>query len=112
MTREERDTLREAIDRHRRHLCGINDPTPRAPARPRRSRRVRARRQAGERNIDAMRRAFERLGTATQAQAAQTAGVRSGTSTWAVRALVEEGAIVATGRRHNRSPEYAVRREP
>lgn len=61
--------------------------------------------QAGH-NADAMERVFARRRTCTMAVAASEAGISSGTSTWAIRALIDDGVIVPTGRRVDRSKEY------
>lgn len=99
MTGEERQTVRQMIDRLRRQQLGV------VAAAPRRS-TLEPRRQCGPRHVEAMRRAYALLGVASQAEAARLGDVPSGARTWATRALVDEGAIRPTGRLRDRSPEY------
>lgn len=63
-------------------------------------------RQAGPRNIAKVREAAEKLGTATQKALADSSGVGTGSMTWAIRALVNEGALEPTGESVNGSREY------
>lgn len=58
-----------------------------------------AERQAGKKNIGRLREAAARLGTASQAALGSESGVGTGSLTWAIRALVDRGELVDTGRR-------------
>lgn len=98
MTAEERARLWALIDQRRRELCEIPRERERRP--PSRYTKV------SEATVAAMRAVYLQLGVATQAQVARLAGVGSGTSTWAVRALLGEGLIRATGRTVRRSAEF------
>jgi hypothetical protein len=62
--------------------------------------------QAGPKNITLMAETFERLGTATVAEATREAGSEPGHQTWAIRALEEDGVIEQTGRKVGVSVEY------
>lgn len=98
MTADERARLRALIDQRRRELCEI----PRG-----RERRPRSRyRKVSEETVAAMRAVYQQLGVARQATAARLAGVGSGNSTWATRALVADGVIRPTGRKVRRSAEF------
>jgi hypothetical protein len=58
---------------------------------------------------DVMLREFRNAeGPITMAEAARRGEVMSGTSTWAIRALVEDGLIAPTGERRNRSNVYRL----
>lgn len=62
--------------------------------------------QAGGRNIASMLTVFARHRTLTQSDASRLSGVGNGTTTWAIKALLKDGAIVSTGRRIGRSEEF------
>lgn len=62
--------------------------------------------QAGKANLRAAREAIRELGTATQAQIGEKSGVRTGSLTWACRALLESGEIEATGETVRGSREF------
>lgn len=48
---------------------------------------------------------------ATQHQVAEALGKNSGTVTWAMRALEQDGKVKPTGRKINGSPEWSIREE-
>jgi hypothetical protein len=75
-------------------------------AAPRRSQTLVASTQAGRRNMEAARTVFARKRTATMAEVGELADIRSGTLTWTIRALEDEGVIRETGRSVRRSREY------
>jgi hypothetical protein len=54
---------------------------------------------AGRKNVEALRRYMRRRKTTTQAAASQALGMNSGTAVWAFRALQEEGFLIDTGKR-------------
>lgn len=62
--------------------------------------------QAGHSNVARARMSFAKRGTARAATVADALGLSSGTTTWAIRALVKDGSIEPTGNRIARSPEY------
>lgn len=67
---------------------------------------------AGKKNVDAARKAIRKLGRATQAHIGRTAGVPTGSLTWAIRALEKEGTIRATGVKERSSAEYELVARP
>lgn len=62
--------------------------------------------QAGHENVAQAEQRFRAHRTARAATVAQELGLSSGTTTWAIRALLKDGAIEPTGQRIARSPEY------
>lgn len=62
--------------------------------------------QAGPKNIARVRAAAAALGSATQKALADESGVGTGSMTWAIRALVDEGVLEPTGKSINGSREY------
>jgi Fic family protein len=62
--------------------------------------------QAGPKNVELMRETFKEGGTMTAAEATAAAGAKPGHQTWAIRALLEEGQIIETGRKVGVSKEY------
>lgn len=70
------------------------------------SRVLTAERQAGKKNIGRLREAATRLGTASQAALGTESGVGTGSLTWAIRALVDRGELVDTGKREGGSKVF------
>lgn len=63
--------------------------------------------QAGRENLRRVREKLE-LGPATQARLCELLGINSGTMTWCLRALIEEGAARETGVRVRNSREVEL----
>jgi hypothetical protein len=64
--------------------------------------------QAGRENLDRVRSLLGDLGTATQARLCEMTGINSGTMTWCLRALVEDGTVRETGVRVRNSREVEL----
>jgi DNA invertase Pin-like site-specific DNA recombinase len=58
---------------------------------------------AGRKNVEALRKLFKRRKLLSQAEAGAKLGINSGTLVWAFRALKDEGVIEDTGRRVSNS---------
>lgn len=71
-----------------------------------------AHKQAGKRNVSAMADAARRKRVASQAELAVASGVGTGSTTWAIRALVEDGVLVDTGERRDGSRVFRYVAKP
>jgi hypothetical protein len=66
--------------------------------------------KAGRGNVEKVYATLVAGGPRTQARLTETLGINNGTLTWALRALVEDGRIVATGKVVGNSKEYRAKR--
>lgn len=98
-------TLRAQRERIR-DLVSTRDTLEPKRRRPRKASELDAHAQAGLDNVLRMEAVFANERVCSQATAAREAEVQSGTGTWAIRALLEDGAIVATGEMEGVSKVY------
>lgn len=94
--------LRRSVEAKRRELHALR-PGRRVP---RKASDMDPAVQAGHGNVERLRTVFASRRRLSQADAARAAGLTSGTTTWAVRALVAQGVIVDTGERVGASRVY------
>lgn len=103
-TKKTRRSMVGEIARLQRRRKTIRVATPK--------RQITAAKQAGKKNIAAVREAITKAGgTATQAKLGELSGVGTGSLTWAIRALEETGEIRATGKRERGSREFTLRKK-